>query len=79
MKTLGEFNRKGPVTDQVEGEALDAETETPVAETASDEAAPAAEEAEAVDADGDGHDDETGQFVDGNTEAADTPDETPAE
>jgi hypothetical protein len=66
-KRLGAFNREGQIT---EDQVTDAELTAAV--DATDEAAPAAEEGEEVDADGDGHHDETGQFVEGNQEAAAT-------
>lgn len=61
-KRLGAFNRAGQIT---EDQVVDAELEAAV-----NEPAPAGEEDEQVDADGDGHHDETGQFVEGNQEAA---------
>lgn len=70
-RSTGDFNRFGKVGADLGNEP----DQEPVAETVSDEEASdseLAEEAEVVDADGDGHDDATGEFVEGNTEAADT-------
>lgn len=68
-KRLGAFNRAGAITkDQVVDAERIVAVDAPAAEVTG-EAAPA-DEAEVNDVDGDGHDDDNGQFVDGNQEAA---------